>query len=69
MKTHNHHDAVEMREVPKGEYLRLKPNGKEYVRHDYCHALKRYNIVPCDDAGSEGRMIKPNRQVFIGFTY
>ena len=55
--------------VPKGEYIKRKPEAKKvYVRGDYCRFNRAYEVYSFDDI-NQRMYIKGNKQVYIGFTF
>jgi hypothetical protein len=58
-----------LRDCPKGEFIRLKPDSKQtYRRGDYCKTSKRFSLINCDDTNREAFRAGCTT-VFIGFTY
>ena len=57
-----------LRAVKKGEFFKLKPEGKVMVRDDYCRESKRVTAYPYEDCFNY-KWIKPARLVYVGFTF
>jgi hypothetical protein len=57
-----------LRAVKKGEFFKLKPEGKVMVRDDYCRGSKRFTAFPYEDCFNY-KWIKPSKLVYVGFTY
>lgn len=57
-----------LRAVKKGEFFKLKPEGKVMVRDDYCRESKRFTAFPYEDC-FKFKWIKPSKLVYVGFTY
>lgn len=57
-----------IKQLPKGEFIRLKDNGPVYVRGDYDRALGCYELQSWSDAN---RCIyrKGHTMVIAGFTF
>ena len=60
--------TVPLRAVKKGEFFKLKPYGKVFVRDDYDHPSKRFIAYPYEDIFAF-KWINPNKLVFVDFTF
>ena len=63
--------AATLRNLPKGEYFRLKDSetAKVYKKGEYCRSERKFHAVDCLDIWGNGRLLKPATIVFVGFTY
>jgi hypothetical protein len=60
-----------LRHIPKGEHFRLKDSetAKVYVKEEYIRSERKFQVTDCTDIWGNGRMLKANTIVFVGFTY
>lgn len=68
MDNNEFHLEVLLREVKKGDLVRLRKNGGVYIRGDYDRESKRYELTKWDDV-SKTSYYRGDRKVFIGFTF
>lgn len=63
--------SVELRDIPKGEYFRLKDvdGATTYKKEEYVRSERKFQVTNCNDIWGNGRMLKGSTRVFIGFTY
>ena len=59
---------AKLKDVKKGDYLRLSEGGPVWVRGDYDRALKKYEISRFQDAGHSS-FRRGDLSVFVGFTF
>jgi hypothetical protein len=57
-----------LKEVKQGDYFKLSPNGKVYVKGEYVRTDRSYACYKFHDVNSE-TYLKPTRKVFVGFTF
>lgn len=44
---------MKLRELKQGDYFKLKPNGRVYVRQHYCRDIKKYSYCDFNDVCKE----------------
>ncbi len=66
--TNSEHQVSELRALPKGEYIRFKPNGPVYIRDEYSQEQRKYYCVKDSDA-SVARLVNGKKLVYHGFTW
>lgn len=57
-----------IRELKRGDYFRLKPNGKEYVRGYYDRSLKKFSYYDFFDVNNE-HFAKGSKTVIVDFEF
>jgi len=58
-----------LRDVPRGEFVKLNKGGKKvYRKGDYDRSSRKYTLLDCDDI-SNARFVYADKIVFVGFTY
>lgn len=61
--------AIELRKVPKGEFIKRKPDAKKvFIRGEYDRAYKKFRCDDWDDI-SRDIMLKGTTIVYIGFDF
>lgn len=66
--TNNFHLATLLKDVKKGDLVRLRKDGGVYIRGDYDRETKRYELTKWDNA-SAASYYRGDRTVYIGFTF
>ena len=61
---------VKIKDVPKGEYIRLKESETSpvWVKGEYCRSEKKYSLHKFDDVNHDS-LKKGDSLVYIGFTF
>ena len=60
---------MKLKDVKRGEYIRLKPDSKKtYVRDHYDRSTKKYAIYDFNDVNRE-RFLKGTTEVHVDFTF
>ena len=62
------HTATTVAAAKKGEIIRFKENGTEYIRGDYDRTEKKYELTRWDDC-SRAVYKKGSTPIYIGFTF
>ena len=57
-----------LKEVKKGDYFKLSPNGQVYVKGEYVRTERGYSCHKFHDTNCDS-VLKPTRKVFVGFTF
>jgi len=68
MNSNDYHAEAQVKDIKRGEYIRLKVNGPVWIRGDYCAASKAYELQAFDDA-NRCTYRKGTATVFHGFTF
>jgi len=67
-------EKVLLKNVKQGDYFTLKPleypkENQVYIRGEYDRSEKKYNCVKWVDCLGNGRNLKGDKEVYIGFTF
>lgn len=62
------HTQTTVRQVKKGEMVRLNKDGRVYTRGDYDRESKSYELSAWDDIG-HAIYVRAERKVFVGFDF
>jgi hypothetical protein len=62
------HYATTLKNVKKGDLVRLTIGGRVYIKTGYDRSTKRYELTQWDDA-SAAFYYRPERKCYIGFTF
>lgn len=62
------HTATTIAAAKKGEIIRFKENGPEYIRGDYDSTEKKYELTRWDDC-SRAVYRKGSTTIYVGFTF
>ncbi len=57
-----------LKELKKGDYFKLKSNGRVYVRYEYDRSTKKYDYCDFDDYG-RWHQAKGNKEVITDFEF
>lgn len=57
-----------LKELKKGDYFKLKPNGRVYVRSDYDRSTKKYEYYDFDDVNI-WHQTKGSKEVITDFEF
>ena len=60
--------AATLKDIKRGEYFKLKENGKVYVRDEYDRSTKKYLYYDFDDVNN-WHEAKGSRTVIVDFTF
>lgn len=58
----------ELKELKVGDFFKLKPTGRVYVRGEYVRSLKRYSYYDFDDVCRE-HFAKGSKRVIVNFEF
>ena len=61
-------ELKELKELKVGDFFKLKPTGRVYVRGEYVRSLKRYSYYDFDDVCRE-HFAKGRKRVIVNFEF
>lgn len=60
--------AMKLKELKKGDFFKLKPNGRVYVRDSYNRSTKKYDYYDFDDV-NRWHDAKGDKEVIVDFNF